>query len=348
MLALSVIPGQPDSAELAELALAADPDDWLEVEALAAGICGTDREIVAGEYGEAPAGEERLVLGHESLGRVRRAPRGSGFAPGDLVAGIVRRPDPVPCASCAAGEWDMCRNGRFTERGIKGLHGYCRARFALEPAFAVRLAPGLEDAGVLLEPASVLAKAWEQIGRIGARATWRPQRVLVTGAGPVGLLAAWMGRGLGLEVHVLDRVEEGEKPALVRDLGATYHVDGMEVLGDGWDVIVECTGVAPLVFAALERTTRSGIVCLTGLSTGRRVLEVDVGHVNRRMVLENDVVFGSVNANRRHYEAAAELMARGDRAWLARIVSKRVPPARWREALELEPTDVKAAIDFTL
>jgi threonine dehydrogenase-like Zn-dependent dehydrogenase len=201
---------------------------------------------------------------------------------------------------------------------------------------------------VLLEPASVLAKAWEQITRIGARAAWQPERVLVTGAGPVGLLAAWMGRELGFDVHVLDRVQAGEKPALVRDLGATYHSSGIEEIGADWDVIVECTGAAPLVFGALERTTRSGIVCLTGLSTGRRVLDVDVGLVNRRMVLENDVVFGSVNSNRRHYEAAAKLLARGDRAWLARLVTKRSALAYWQQALELEPEGIKAVIDFTL
>src|SRR5207248_2668388 len=134
-----------------------------------------------------------------------------------------RRPDPVPCLNCGLGEWDMCRNGRYTERGIKERDGYCSERYRIEARYAVRVAPGLERVGVLLEPASVLAKAWEQIERIGARAAWKPARVLVTGAGPIGLLAALMGVQRGLEVHVLDRVTEGPKPGLVRDLGAAYH-----------------------------------------------------------------------------------------------------------------------------
>jgi threonine dehydrogenase-like Zn-dependent dehydrogenase len=345
--ALTVVPNTPHSAELRDFESPPAAPGELWVEALAVGICGTDREIVAGRYGEPPPGESRLVLAHESLGRVVDAPAGSGFAPGDLVVGIVRHPDPVPCASCAAGEPDMCRNGRYTEHGIKGLHGFCRERYALDPAFAVKLAPALETIGVLLEPASVVCKAWEQILRIGARSVWRAQRVLVTGAGPIGLLAALAARDLGLDVHVLDRVRDGPKPQLVRDLGATYHADGIEEASDGVDVIVECTGSAALVFACLAQTTRSGIVCLTGLSTGGRVLEVDMGMVGRRMVLENDVVFGSVNANRRHYLAAADLLAGADPAWLARLVTRRVPLGDWEEALSPAADDIKAVIDFT-
>ena len=189
------------------------------VDGVALGICGTDAEIVRGDYGEAPAGAERLVLGHESLGRVAEAPDGSGFAPGDLVVGIVRRPDPVPCPSCAAGEWDFCRNGRYTERGIKGLHGYGSERWRIEPEFAVKLDPGLGALGVLMEPTTVVAKAWEQIDRVLARATIGPERVLVTGAGPIGLLAALLARRRGYELTVLDLAKDGPKPALVRDLG---------------------------------------------------------------------------------------------------------------------------------
>ena len=180
------------------------------VDGVALGICGTDAEIVRGDYGEAPPGRRSgLILGHESLGRVAEAPEGSGFAPGDLVVGIVRRPDPEPCPSCAAGEWDFCRNGGYTERGIKALHGFGSERWRIEPEFAVKLDPALGMLGVLMEPTTVVAKAWEQIDRIAQRATIAPQRVLVTGAGPIGLLAALLGAQRGLEVHVLDRATDG-------------------------------------------------------------------------------------------------------------------------------------------
>jgi len=156
-------------------------------------VCGTDREIISGSYGWAPPGQQRLVLGHESLGEIKAAPAESGLAPGDLIVGIVRRPDPVPCPACAMGEWDMCRNGRYTERGIKERHGYGVERFRIEPEFAVKIDPTLGLLGVLLEPANIIAKAWDHIERIGRRAqVWTPKTLLVTGAGPVGLLAGLM------------------------------------------------------------------------------------------------------------------------------------------------------------
>src|SRR5947209_2233323 len=167
MRALTVIPGKAGSARLEEVHEPPEADGPVLVQTLAIGVCGTDREIADGQYGWAPPGRERLILGHESLGRVLEAPAGCGLAAGDLVVGIVRRPDPVPCPSCAAGEWDMCRNGRYTEHGIMGLHGFARERWRAEPDAIVRLDPGLADVGVLLEPTTIVAKAWGQVGRIG-------------------------------------------------------------------------------------------------------------------------------------------------------------------------------------
>jgi threonine dehydrogenase-like Zn-dependent dehydrogenase len=346
MRALTVEAGVKGSARLEEISEPPVEDGAVLVEALSIGICGTDLDILAGLYGEAPPGQRRLVLGHESLGRVLEAPPESGLAPGDLVVGIVRRPDPVPCANCAVGEWDMCKNGLFTERGIKGRDGYCAERFRLEPSFAVKVSPELARVGVLLEPASVLAKAWEHIERIGARARFTPRRALVTGAGPIGLLAALMGVQRGLTVHVLDRVTEGPKPELTRALGATYHTSSVEEACEGADIVIECTGAAQLVFDAMRWTAPGGIACLTGVSSGGRALSVDLGALNRAMVLENNVVFGSVNANRRHYEAAVAALAGADLAWLSRLITRRVPLERWQEALSRTPLDVKPVIDL--
>ena len=348
MRALTVRPGTAGSVNLEDIPPPAAGDGALLAHTVAIGVCGTDRDIVAGRYGALPAGRERLVLGHESLLRVVEAPAAAGFAAGDLVAGIVRRPDPVPCASCAIGEWDMCTNGRYTERGIKGRDGYAAEQVRLDPAFAVRLPPALGVLGVLTEPASVLAKAWEQIERIGSRAgAWEPRTVLVTGAGPVGLLAALMGRQRGLDVHVYDRTTDGPKPALVRDLGAHYHCPDLESLGDCEpNIVIECTGASAVVFDVMNRTTPGGIVCLAGMSSGGREIRVDVAQLNRALVLENDVVFGTVSANRRHYDTAVQCLAAADPGWLARLITRRVPLARWREALEPRRGDVKVVLDF--
>ena len=348
MRALTIQPLKANTAELREVPdPQASPGEML-VEGLALGVCGTDREIVAGEYGWAPPGRDRLVLGHESLGRVLTAPPGSGFDPGDLVVGVVRRPDPVPCGACAHGEFDMCRNGEYTERGIKQIDGYGSDLWTVEPAYAVKLDPRLEPVGMLMEPASVVAKAWEQVEKVGARSWFEPARVLVTGAGPIGLLAALLGVRRGLEVHVLDVATEGPKPEVVRALGASYHSSGMaEVTADAKpDIIIEATGVSGLVFEAMANTAPYGIVCLTGVSAGGRKIPVDMGAANRDMVLENDVVVGSVNANLSHYAAAADVLAGADLDWLTSLITRRVPLERFGEALEPRPDDIKVVLDL--
>jgi threonine dehydrogenase-like Zn-dependent dehydrogenase len=226
MRAITVAPGVADSARLDEVPEPPPSDGAVLVRTVALGVCGTDREILSGAYGTAPPGDPRLVLGHESLGEVESAPPGCGLSAGDLVVGIVRRPDPVPCLACAAGEWDMCRNGLYTERGIKERHGFGAERFRIEPDFAVKVDPRLGVLGVLLEPASILAKAWDHTERIGRRAdVFKPGSVLVTGAGPIGLLGALMGMQRGLDVHVYDHNKVGPKVELTRALGATYHSD---------------------------------------------------------------------------------------------------------------------------
>ena len=200
---------------------------------------------------------------------------------------------------------------------------------------------------MLLEPTSVVAKAWEHVERIGRRTTWEPRKALVTGAGPIGLLAALLAVQRGLDTHVLDRVTDGPKPQLVRDLGATYHSGSVEEACKDADVVVEATGVGQLVFDVMQHTGAGGIVCLTGVSSSGRSIGVDAGLLNRELVLENDVVFGSVNANRRHYEQAAEALARADRGWLEGLITRTVPLERWQESLERRPDDVKVVIDLS-
>jgi threonine dehydrogenase-like Zn-dependent dehydrogenase len=344
MRALTVRPGVANSLAVTDVDEPAPAEGTVLVEGLQVGLCGTDAEIVAGEYGEAPPGADRLVLCHENLGRVAEAPAGSGLAAGDLVVGIVRRPDPVPCPACAAGEWDMCLNGRYTEHGIMGLHGFARERWRGAPDAMVRLDPGLAGVGVLLEPTTIVAKAWEQVERIGQRAYFAPKTVVVTGAGPVGLLAALLGRQRGLEVHVFDRVTDGPKPGLVADLGATYHHESVPESKVEADIVIECTGVPTVIVDVLTHNGINGITCLTGVSSVGTALPLDVGGLNRAAVLQNDVVFGTVNANRRHYEAAGQALAAADQGWLARLITRRVPLENYQDAFARRPDDVKIVL----
>lgn len=348
MRALTVTPGVADSCSLQNVPSVQPVEGTVLVRTLAVGVCATDREIVAGHYGTAVAGREYLILGHESLGEVMEAPADSEFTRGDLVVGIVRHPDPQPCPACAIGEWDMCRNGGYTEHGIKERDGFCVERFISEPGFLVRVDQGLRDTGVLLEPASVVAKAWDHIERIGQRtASWRANKVLITGAGPIGLLAALLAQQRGCDLHVYDRDRGEAKRALVTQLGGQYHCDSLEAAcALGADIIIECTGAAAVMARVIMSNAPGAIVCLAGLSSGAHHIRYDFTQFNRDMVLQNDVIFGTVNANRRHYELGAAALSQADPDWLRRLITRRVPLVDWRRALEPQPDDIKVVIDF--
>jgi len=242
----------------------------------------------------------------------------------------------------------MCRNGQYTERGIKALDGYGAELVTIEADFAIPIPDELGRFGVLAEPSSILAKAWEQIDRIATRACSVHERVLVTGAGPIGLLAALMGVQRELEVHVLDRATEGNKPEVVAALGAEYRTgDVTDVAKEvDPDIVVECTGVAELVAGAMRHTAPGAIVCLTGVAASRE-LSVDVGALNNELVLENDVVFGSVNANKRHFEQAVDALRKADPDWLGRLITRTVPLESWTDALEKGDDDIKVVVDFS-
>jgi threonine dehydrogenase-like Zn-dependent dehydrogenase len=346
MKAVTVEPGRAGSVRYEEVPDPDELDGSILVEALAVGICGTDVEITSGQYGWAPPGRERLILGHESLGRVVDPGPRAGLQVGDLVVGIVRRPDPVPCPNCAVGEWDMCRNGQYTERGIKELDGFMSERWRIEPGYVTKLDPSLGVLGVLLEPTTVVAKAWELVGAMRARAFWVPRQVLITGAGPIGMLAALIGTRHGFDVHVLDRVTEGAKPDLVKHLGATYHAGAVADLDFEPDVIIECTGAGPVIVESIRKVGAGGVVCLTGVGSGGKPSEYAPADVAKHAVLQNNVVLGSVNANRRHFYRAAEELAAADRGWLAQLITRRVPPGDIVDALARGDDDIKVVVDF--
>jgi threonine dehydrogenase-like Zn-dependent dehydrogenase len=347
MRAMTVVPGSQGTAGVEEVAEPPATEGSLVVAGRLVGMCGTDREIASGVYGEPPPGQRSLVIGHEGFGEVLHAPAGSGFAPGDLVVGIVRRPDPVPCPACAAGQWDMCRNEQFRERGIVRAHGYGSERWRLEPEFAVAIPRALGELGVLIEPASVLAKAWDQVDHISRRAFFLGRRALITGAGPIGLLACLLAVQRGYETHVVDLAVGGRKRDLVEALGAHYHAGDAAELDVEVDVIIECTGLGAVGRAAASRLVSGGIICLTGIMNVDPTFDIDSTAGNRRFVLQNLVMFGTVNAGRRHWEQAVGALADADPAWLASMITRRVPLSRWTDALGREDGDIKVVVELT-
>lgn len=340
-----IVPGKPDRCRVAELADPVAGPGELLVDGVAVGVCGTDVEIIEQGYGTLPPDAAEMIGFHESLGRVRTAVPGGGFQKGDLVVGVVRRPDPLPCGACAVDQWDFCLNGRYTERGIKELDGYGATRWCVPERFAVRVDPTLGVLGVLTEPASVVAKAWNQIDLIGRRAYFAPKTVLITGAGPIGLLAALIGRQRGLETHVLDRATEGPKPELVRALGAVYHNEPITSLDITPDIVIECTGAPSVIVGVLGRTAHNAITVLAGITGATGGITVPAS-LNNEIVLENDVIVGSVNANLGDYQRGAAALAAADPTWLGRLITRRVTLDDFPNALHKTPDDVKVIIEL--
>jgi threonine dehydrogenase-like Zn-dependent dehydrogenase len=240
----------------------------------------------------------------------------------------------------------MCRNGRYTERGIKEIDGFMSERWRIEPDYFTKVDPSLGLLAVLLEPTTVVVKAWELVLAMRSRAFWVPEVALVTGAGPIGLLAALIGTQLGLEVHVLDRVTEGAKPQLVHDLGATYHAGSAADVDVSPDVVIECTGVGPVIVDSVRKIGAGGVLCLTGVGSGGPESGVTLADLAKEMVLQNNVIVGSVNANRRHFYRAARVLAAADPTWLQRLITRRVPPAQIADALTRGTDDIKVVLDF--
>src|SRR2546428_6366162 len=259
MRAIAVTPTKAGSAQQLELPKPRPEAGMALMRVLEVGIDGTDTEINNGEYGEAPPGSYVLVIGHEALSLVEAVGEGvQGFTPEDLVVSTVRRPD--DCPNCQAGESDMCLFGNYTERGIKGAHGYMGQYYSEKPAFMVKIPPALRPFAVLLEPLSIVEKATYQAWKIQERMVWQPKRAAVLGAGSIGILATILLRLRGLEVHVYAKSPpDSLQRRIVASLGATYEsVDDHPVLGirqelGQIDFILEATGNSTVAFEAMPQ-----------------------------------------------------------------------------------------------
>lgn len=354
MRAVAVTPKQANSARLIETPRPEPGAGEALVRVRHIGVCGTDREILNGLVGEAPPGADHLIIGHESLGIVEQVNGADGVSPGDYVSAIVRRPD--GCPACQAGRWDMCMWGQYTERGIYRRDGYLSDVYTERPEFLVVVPPELREVGVLVEPASVVAKAISEAYGVQQRLPWKPARAVVTGAGPIGLLATLALRLRGLEVFTVDVVPpDSLKAQLVAACGATY-VDGRTTTlarlaaGGNLDLILEATGVAPLVFDAIRALGIDGVLALTGISGGSRMLEVDGNLLNMDMVMRNKIVLGSVNAAREHFEQAVRDLAAAERQWpglLARMITHRNPLDQFAQAFARDPDGIKSVIEVS-
>jgi threonine dehydrogenase-like Zn-dependent dehydrogenase len=300
---------------------------------LEVGICGTDREIAHGLFGVAPQGESTLVLGHEVLGLVDRD--GEGFTRGDLVAATVRR-SCGRCLACAEDSPDSCLTGDYSERGITRLHGFARELVAESAAELIPVPRALGRLGVLAEPTSVCARALRHARAIGGRQPWQLRRALVIGCGAIGLLTTFLLRLDDVEVWTASLEPEN---SLVGAVGATYVCTKNTPVAElgTFDLVVEAAGDAQLMADSLSLLRRSGVACLLGLDGREQTVKLDGRVIGLDAVLENRVVFGSVNAQRRDWLAGVAALDQARRQWqdvLESVVGLRVPLDRFGEAFD--------------
>jgi glucose 1-dehydrogenase len=329
MKALVVEPGHAGTARVEDVAAPAIAAGEVPVRVLEVGVCGTDREIVHGLFGIAPEREDLLVLGHEALGVVERD--GHGFARGDLVSATVRR-SCGHCLACGEGSPDSCLTGDYSERGITRLHGYARELVGESPEQLVPIPSSLGRLGVLAEPTSACARAIRHARTIGGRQPWELQRALVIGAGAIGTLVTFLLRLDGVEVVTTSL--EASRP-VIEESGAHYVSSCSGDLGR-FDLVVECAGNAQLMADALGLVRRSGVVCLLGIDGREQTVGLDGRTIGVDAVLENRVLFGSVNARREDWLAGIDALDEMRRRWpgtLEQLVGLRVPLDRFEDAL---------------
>lgn len=367
MKAIITTPGKQGSVRLGELSdpsgtgavTGADgkPAQGALVEVLEVGVCGTDLEIANDGYGAPPPGRDSLVLGHENLGRVKEAPPGSELSAGQLVVATVRRPCPERCAPCAMGQSDDCLTGNYTERGIKGRDGYMAEAYVESPDYLVPLSATLRRVGVLMEPSSIVEKGLMQSFKIQqGRMPWEPKRALVCGAGAVGLLAAIFLRLRDLEVSLVAKSDpQSTAGKVAAAVGATlldadqHPVSSLPQYLGHLDLVFEATGASVVAMQAIAATGHNGVCCLSSVTAGSRTVTIDADSLNLDMVLGNKLVFGTVNANRRHFEAAARMLGAANRRWpgvLEQVVTRRVPVDKFADAFARQPEDIKTVVSF--
>jgi threonine dehydrogenase-like Zn-dependent dehydrogenase len=335
MKAIAVFPGKPNSVHLATLPKPSANDvpngRGVLVKVLRVGVDGTDKEINAAEYGAAPQGYDFLVIGHESFGRVEAVgPNVTEFQPGDYVVATVRRPG--SSIYDQIGTYDMTTDNTYFERGINVRHGFLTEYYVDDPEYIVRVPQGLKEIGVLLEPTTVVEKGIAQAYEIQRRLrVWRPRRAAVMGAGTIGLLATLALRLRGLEVITFGL---NRRPYLNSDLiealGARYEsVSEVPLLAGAkqygpFDMIFEATGFSPVVFESMQALGKNGVLVLSSVTGGNRMVEVPADKINLGFVLGNKVMVGTVNANREYFEMGVRDMAQAEAqypGWLRQLLT---------------------------
>jgi threonine dehydrogenase-like Zn-dependent dehydrogenase len=364
MKAIALVPGTTNLRLVDRPEPAISSPDQVKLQVLQVGVCGTDRAEAQGGRAEAPPGRDELIIGHEMIGRVVETGAAvTRVGPGDYAVFSVRR-GCGRCSFCNAGRSDMCYTGEYAERGIKKQDGYQTEYVVDSEEYVVKVPREIASIGVLTEPTSVAEKAIDEATLIqrarlpDATDTWLAgKRVVVAGLGPVGLLAAFALRLRDAEVLGLDIVDHDSRRVEVLETIGGHYVDGRKVRPETLrehfgeiDLIFEATGVAHLEFDLLSALGLNGLYVLTGIPEGDRPIDIHGAVLMRNLVLRNQVVVGSVNASKRHFEMAVEDLARARDTWgdaIDRVITHRLPYSQFADALLSHPEgEIKAVLEW--
>ena len=349
MKAIAVFPRTREVRVIEQQAPHITEPDHVKVRMLDIGICGTDKEICAFEYGTPPPGDDYLVIGHESLGEVIEVgPTVSRVNVGDLVVTTVRRPCPHPeCRPCRAGYPDFCITGDYTERGIKGAHGFMTEYVVDHDRYMHVVPPELRDVAVLTEPLTIAEKALDQVRQIVRRLPWldpdvqeearrRKLTAVVLGAGPVGLLGAMALLVAGFDTFVYALPPAPNPGAdVVEAIGGTYYSEGkiplevQKALFGHINLVYEATGVSRLAFEVWKLLGPNSAFIFTGVPSLKGSIEVDADLLMRNIVLKNQVVFGTVNASAENFDEAIRDIGAFHQRWpqaLRALITSRSAP----------------------
>jgi glucose 1-dehydrogenase len=354
--AITVIPRKQGTLRLQDIPVPVPTNRQVLLKVLRVGICGTDRDIISGFYGQAPIGSDYLVLGHESLCRIEKlGTEVEGWQVGDLVVPTVRRACPENCLSCRKMQSDMCYTGNYSEHGIMGLDGFASEFATSDFAYLAKMPESLSELGVLLEPLTVVEKGIVQSYNIQhSRLTWEPERVLVLGAGPVGILATALLRLQGLDVETIaTRSMDSLKARLIESTGATYinaKENPIASLENKYDLVLEITGSPSVASEAQNLIRVNGIVCFLGIYREDQEAQ-NVGKIFTDLVLGNKLHFGSVNANITYFEKGAKDLVRIQNKWpslLSSIITRQAGPDDPMKIYSPESEEeIKSIVEFS-
>jgi len=367
MKAIAVFPAKRDVKLITSNPPKLEHPTQVKLRILEIGICGTDREICAFQYGTPPPGADHLVIGHESLGEVVEVGSAvSRVKVGDLAVLRVRRPCPhATCVACRAGRQDFCYTGDFTERGIKGAHGFLTEFVVDDERYMNPVPAALRDVAVLVEPLAIGEKALLQLWQVQQRLPWacpvtpgKPPAVchtaVVLGAGPVGLLGAMALIANGFKTWIYSRGLPTDPQAIfAQAIGATYacsQIETPEQLADrlgNIDLVYEATGAAQISFQLMEVLGTNGVFVFTGIPGRKGPIELDADRIMRNLVLKNQIVYGTVNAGPLAFEVAIKDLGTFMQRWpdaVRSLITGRYPIEQAPELLLGSSSGIKNVI----